>query len=77
MILAPTDADLCDITDPLEVFGRASQLLDPENQGLAGPYPVQICTEKDTSSGNDFEGIIGGSAAVCPLCEPPRRSHAR
>ena len=42
MILAPTGADLCDIAGPLEVFGRASRLLDPESQGLAGPYAVQI-----------------------------------
>jgi hypothetical protein len=77
VILALTSADLCNITGPLEVFGRASQLLDLESQGLAGPHAIQICTEKDTSPGNDFEGIIGRSAVVCPLCKPFRRPHAR
>jgi hypothetical protein len=77
VILASSGEDLCDIAGPLEAVGRASRLLDTESQGPAGPYAFQICTEKDTSSGNGFEGIIGRIAAMCALCKPSRRSQAR
>jgi hypothetical protein len=73
-MLAFPDAQIIDITGPLEVFGRAARLMTEERGWRVPAYTVEIVAAKagafPTSSGLRLRSTRCWSRAAA---EPPRR----